>query len=187
MIKLWEEVLQITGGALDVKDKSDWTLISFEWKKGIAKLSPLNPENKIQVKDHKNDLVMMTQLPPTQAREMLGVMQAPSGNEIEEYKYLESKIKKWVQRVQYSTLQRQDVTRAVFITIMRTLQYGLIATALSFDQCDDLTKTVLRGTLTKMGIIWTASMVLATTPQSMQGIGIIHLYILQLVDHLKDI
>ena len=38
-----------------------------------------------------------------------------------------------------------------------------------------------------MGIIWTASMVLATAPWSMQGIGIIHLYIFQLVDHLKII
>ena len=78
MITLWEEVLQITGGALDGKEKSDWSLISFEWKQGIAKLPPLNPENKIRVKDHKNDLIEMKQLPPTQARETLGVMQAPS-------------------------------------------------------------------------------------------------------------
>ena len=38
MITLWEEVLRVTGGALDVKDKSDWTLISFQWTNGIAKL-----------------------------------------------------------------------------------------------------------------------------------------------------
>ena len=31
MITLWDEVLHITVGALDVKDKSDWTLISFQW------------------------------------------------------------------------------------------------------------------------------------------------------------
>ena len=35
----------------------------------------------------------MTQLPPTQARETLGVMRAPLGDETEEYKDLESKIK----------------------------------------------------------------------------------------------
>ena len=33
MINLWEEVLWVTGGALGVKEKSDWTLISFEWKR----------------------------------------------------------------------------------------------------------------------------------------------------------
>ena len=38
-----------------------------------------------------------------------------------------------------------------------------------------------------VGITQTASMVLATSPRSMQGIGIIHSYILQFVDHLKII
>ena len=33
MINLWEEVLRVTWGALDVKEKNEWTLISFEWKK----------------------------------------------------------------------------------------------------------------------------------------------------------
>ena len=30
MLKLWEELLRVTSGALDVKDKSDWTLIAFK-------------------------------------------------------------------------------------------------------------------------------------------------------------
>ena len=29
MLTLWEEVLRVTGGALDVKEKSNWTMIAF--------------------------------------------------------------------------------------------------------------------------------------------------------------
>ena len=110
-----------------------------------------------------------------------------SGDETAEQNYLEEKVKKWIRKIRSSPLQRQDVTRAVLVTITRTLQYGLIATALSYDQCDDLTKLLIRGVLPKMGIIRTANTILATSPRRHRGLGMIHLYILQLVDHLKVI
>ena len=44
LLKLWEELLQVTRGALDVKDKSDWTLTTFEWNKGIATLKLMDKE-----------------------------------------------------------------------------------------------------------------------------------------------
>ena len=139
------------------------------------------------MKDHENDIVMMRQLELTQARETLGVMQALSGDETAEHNYLEDKVKKWICIIRSSPLQRQDVTRAVSVTITRTLRYGLIATALSYDQCDDLTKLLVRGVLPKMGIIRTANTILATSPRQLRGLGLIHLYILQLVNHLKVI
>ena len=71
------------------------------------------------------------------------------------------------------------------MTIMRTLRYGLIATAMNYKQCDRVMKDFLQGVLSKMGFIRTANMRLAISPRNMQGIGLIHLYILQLVDHLK--
>ena len=67
MLKLWEEILRVTGGAFDIKDKSDWTLISFKWKKGKATLRPMNPDNILEVLDHEEDSVMMKQLEPTEA------------------------------------------------------------------------------------------------------------------------
>ena len=38
-----------------------------------------------------------------------------------------------------------------------------------------------------MGIIRTANTILETSPRQLRGLGLIHLYILQLVDHLKVI
>ena len=187
MLTLWEEILRVTGGALDIKDKSDWTMISYKWKKGIATLRPLNPDNTLTVRDHEDDNVIMKQLPATQARETLGVMQAPSGDENPEVQYLQKKLQTWISKIRSSPLQRHDIRKATKMTIMRTLRYGLIATALSFDQCDVLTKQLIQGVLPKMGIIRTANSALATTPSNMRGVGIIHLYILQLVDHLKVI
>ena len=187
MLKLWEEILRVTGGALNVKDKSDWTLISFKWKKGIATLRPMNLNHTLEIRDHKEDLVTMKQIAPMQARETLGVMQASSGTKEPEVKYLQQKVKKWVLKIRHSPLQRQDVQKAVHMTIMRTLRYGLIATALNYNQCDIIMKQLIQGVLPKMGIVCTANTQLATSTTVMRGIGLIHLYILQLVDHLKAI
>ena len=95
----------------------------------------------------------MKQIPPTQARETLGVMQSPSGNETPELEYIERKLKKWLGKLWTSTLQCQDLTKAVHMTIMRTLHYGLLATAMTFDKCDTLMKLLLNGALPKMGIV----------------------------------
>ena len=73
------------------------------------------------------------------------------------------------------------------MTITRTLRYGLVAMAMSYDQCDHLTKTLIQGTLLKMGVVQTANNVLVTVHQDYRGLGIIHLYILQMIDHLKII
>ena len=70
---------------------------------------------------------------------------------------------------------------------MQTLRYGLVATAMTHAQCDHLTRTLFQGTLSKMGVVQTANNVLVTAPQDYQGMGIIHLNILQMIDHLKVI
>ena len=187
MLKLWEELLRVTGSALDVKDKSDWTLITFEWNQGIAKFKKMDARHTLKVQDHKEDLVIMKQILPTQARETLGVMQTPSGNETPELEYLENKLRKWISKIRSFSLRRKDVTRALQMTIMQTLHYGLVATAMIYEQFDHLTWTLIQGTLSKMGVVQTANTVLVTAPQDYQGMGIIHLNILQMLDHLKII
>ena len=133
LLKLWEEDLRCTGGALDVKEKSDWTFIDLTWQRGTWLMAEMDPNNTLVVRDHKDDTIEMKQIPPTQARETLGVMQALSGNETSEVEYLEGKLKKWLGKLWASKLQHQDVTKAVHMAIMRTLHYGLLATAMTFD------------------------------------------------------
>ena len=105
MLKLWEEILQVTGGALDVNDKSDWTLLSHKWKKGILSLRPMDRVHTLEVRDHAGDIVQMKQLAPTTARETLGVMQAPSGDKEPEVQYLQKKLKTWIAKIRSSSLQ----------------------------------------------------------------------------------
>ena len=114
-------------------------------------------------------------------------MQAPSGCEDSELSYLQQKIKLWTAKIWYNPLQRHNVRRAVQMTIMQSLRYGLVATALTYEECDLLTKQLIRGALPKMGIIRSANTTLATSTTAMWGVGLIHLYVLQLVDHLKVI
>ena len=73
------------------------------------------------------------------------------------------------------------------MTIMRTIRYGLIATTMDYNQCDDITGELLSGVLPKMGIVRTANRVLVTAEREYWGFGLSHVYVLQLVDHLKVI
>ena len=145
----------------------------------------MNSVHTLSVQDHEEDLVNMKQLDSKTARETLGVMQALSGEKEPEVKFLLEKVKSGHAKIKHSSLQNQDVTKAVNMTIMRSLRYGLVATAITYKQCDEITKELLKGVLPKMGIIRTANTTLATSPRNMQGV--VHLYILQLVDHLKVI
>ena len=73
------------------------------------------------------------------------------------------------------------------MTIMCTLHYALVATAMTYEQCDHLTRTLIQGMLSKMGVVRTANYVLVTVPQDYRGMGIIHLDILQMINHLKKL
>ena len=139
----------------------------------------------LKVRDHEGDTIPMTQIPLTKARETLGVMQAPSGHEDEEETYLHKKLKNWNTKIYHSSLKRQDITKAVNMTIVSTIQYRLVSTALNFQQGDKLTRTLLKVALPKMGIVRTANNVLTTAPTAYHGIGITNFYILQFIDHLK--
>lgn len=65
----------------------------------------MNPDHTLEVRDHADDTVIMKQLSPTTARETLGVMQAPSGDEGPEVRYLQQKLKKWTTKIRSSPLQ----------------------------------------------------------------------------------
>ena len=170
---------------MDVKDKSDWTFITFTWTQGQWKLTPLNQQNQLQVRDHEDNVITMKQIPPTQARETLGVMQAPSGDESAKVEHIRKKLKIWLGKLWASHLQKADVIKATHITIMRTIRYGLIAIALDYEQCDAITGELLSGVLPKMGIVRTANRVLVTAERDFWGFGLTDVYVLQLVDHLK--
>ena len=71
----------------------------FKWKKGIATLQSMNPDNILEVRDHEEDLVTMKQLAPTDARETLRVMQAPSGTEDPEVEYLKKRLNNGFRRL----------------------------------------------------------------------------------------
>ena len=66
---------------------------------------------------------------------------------------------------------------------MRTSRYGLLATAMTFEECGTLMK--IYGALPKMGIVQTSNRTLTTAETKLRGLGLTHLYVLQLVDHLK--
>ena len=104
------------------RKKKKRTLIPFQWKNRKSNLKHINENIEMNVHHHEGDIVNMKQIPATTAREMLGVrMQSPSGSEDEEEKYLHRKLKTRNQKIYTSALRRHDITKAVNMTIVRTI------------------------------------------------------------------
>ena len=81
-LRLWESLLRTTGGAIEISDtKTDWVRIGFEWKNGKCTLKKKDERNTMKVRNYTEHKVTIKQLGPHDARETLGVMQAPDGNE----------------------------------------------------------------------------------------------------------
>ena len=70
------------------------------------------------------------------------------------------------------------------MTIIHMVRCGLIATALDYEQCDTIMQDILVGVFPKMGHIRTINRIL-TTAKNIFEFGLTHVYVLQLIDHLK--
>ena len=81
-VRLWEELLRVTGGAIETSDtKTDWVNIDFEWKNEKWNMKPKDDQMVIHVRNHTGNEVEIKQLEPSTARETLGVMQSITGDE----------------------------------------------------------------------------------------------------------
>jgi hypothetical protein len=78
-VKGWAGSLRVTGGALK-PEKYFWYPIQWKWKKGIAYTVPANKiEGNIYVTNPNGIIEAVPRLQFNDTREVMGVVQAPSG------------------------------------------------------------------------------------------------------------
>ncbi len=183
-LTLWEELIRATGGALEPA-KSDWVLINYVWTNGKWTLEPKDDTRRLSVRDPDNNITELTQLAPTEARETLGIWQAPTGCETKQHTELVKAVKTWCSGMTSKNLPSRDVEIAIRSTIGRKIHYCLLPTCFTKAQCKEIIDPVVRRVMPKMVLARTTARTIVHAPTSLFGIGIDDPYVSQLVEHVK--
>ena len=183
----WEGGLWATGGAL-APAKSHWYLIDFQWHKGQWRYrSNQECPAQLSIRNHHGQRITLPRLEPHEARTTLGVNLAPDGNHDSQAHRMRRQAEEWADHVRTGYLQRHEVWVALHSTILRSLDYPLPATSLTFQQCSWIMAPVLQAALPAMGVSRSFPRAMVHAPLSLSGLGIPHLFHSQGINHLQSV
>jgi hypothetical protein len=83
--------------------------------------------------------------------ETLGVQLNPIGDDTAIFNEMQQWAKNWSQQLRKSTLKDHEAHTATNVTIMKKLEYPLVAVTLTRKQCDKIMSTLLSTSLSKAG------------------------------------
>lgn len=152
-INRWEAGLKITGGAI-VLEKSWVYLIQFQFEDN-GKWSYINKEDvdyNFTVKNHRDEIQNMNTLSPHEGRGNLGVILAPDGNNKDAIEDLWKKTEKWRDYIMTGHLDCTEAWLALESTILKTIQYPMLALTLTEEECNYIMAPVLQVALPKTAI-----------------------------------
>ena len=183
----WEGGIRATGGSI-VTEKSHWYEIDFVWANGNWKFASVNKTPaSISVKDSDGQTKVLQRLSSNEARRTLGVRLAPDGNNESEFEELKDKACLWADAVRSGHLPRRLVWESLNTTVLRSIQYSLPSTTLSFDQCRTIMSKLLSAALPCSGIVRTIPRALVYGPLKYQGLSVPCLFTHQQVEHILRI
>jgi len=129
-LDLFAGCIEMTGGRVR-PDKSWWYAIDFLWQQGIWSLNYSTTLGDITVDDGTCNRHYIKQVLPDEAMEMLGVWLAPDGNNVRAVQEMRAKSMKWAEKIWTGFLCREDIWQSHNSQIMKSLEYPLLALALS--------------------------------------------------------
>jgi hypothetical protein len=130
------------------------------------------------LKNDKNIQCLVKRVPVESSTQALGIYFNPSGCMKAHFLYLKEKCQIWANKIMKSKLPRADVVTAMQCTIMKTVEYGLVATSLNREQCDVFSNIILLATLPKSEIYRNLSRKPIFSSSRFQGFGLKHPYYL---------
>ena len=179
----WEKCTQVSGGAL-VPKKSWYGLVHFEWVDGEWSYGSDMNDAVISVKDMEGQDTQLEILNPNEAKRMLGVFLTMDGSNDVQIAQMRKAADVWYEQVRVGHLSRFDAWTALQSTVMKTLQYPLLATTLTGKECNHIMAPILTGGLTQIGICRSMARQLVYAPLKYQGLAIDNLYTTQGLGHV---
>jgi hypothetical protein len=172
----WEGGIRATGGALE-PSKSHWYLLDFKWipqrLRWDYRLQHKLP-GTLFVRNPNGQREQLEQVEINEGRVTLGINITSDGSQDGEASYLMTKVQQWVSRFRANHLSHVDTWYAFNNTIMKTLEYPMIAILLSRKQWDKLISPLFAAILPKAKISRHCPWKVLFVPLSRQGLGLIH-------------
>jgi hypothetical protein len=183
-LRLWEGLLHATGGAL-APEKSYWYLVEVirlngKWTYTRESRQPF--DLYLQNGTFKNK-----RLEVYQAKQSLGIMTRPDGKMLDEIKKLKNAAASWCDGIRTRRLNPEEAWYSLTATILRTLEYPLVATTLTREQCKEIIKPVLKTVLPLYRVQRRLPRALVHGSLRSRGLNIPDLYWTQLIQHIHSI
>lgn len=183
-LTLWEGLLHATGGAL-APEKSYWYLVEIVWKNSRWTYQTIEGQPGELFLQNGTHRVKRCEVHT--ANEALGIQARPDSNMQDEKEYLIQRVAKWCDGVRTKRLQRHEAWYSLKATIMKTLEYPLIATTFTKGEIEEIMTPLLKIILPLCGLQKKYPHKLLYGTISQRGCGLKNLYTLQLLYHLQVI
>jgi len=183
-LTMWEGLIRATGGDL-APEKSYWYLLQVVRKNGQWTYeSSQNTPGDLYL---KQGTYKVKRKEVHEAEEALGIQCRPDGNMHQELAYLKSKITTWCDSVRTKRIHPGDAWYCLNSTIMKTIEYPLMATTFTRQQLDQLMSPLLLTALPKARIQSRLPRKLVYGTLRSRGLDIKDPYVTQLIQHLQAI
>ena len=185
-LDLWEGLIKTTGGAIAV-DKCRWWGVDFQWdENGNWRYKTKEELNSsLFIKDTNEVLDKVKQLEYNESYETLGVLLAADGNQKDQYEELRDLTADWADRLRISFLSENETVQAIQTSIIKKLEYPLLALTLTREQCDNILKPLLRIALPKTRINRNFCRKTLRAPGGFLGLNFPCLYHSQVIAHME--
>ena len=185
-LDLWEEGIRATGGGIE-GSKSDFAVLDFKWNNGTWDYAPKTNQHKLTVRSGVSGRENLTQLGVSEARRTLGVWQAIDGNENTQTTKMVEKATQWATNSKTGSLSRNDIAFGIKTSLYPSITYGLMATALDKQQCEEVFKPVRKHALGPMGYNRSIPATVVHGPECYGGMGIKDMHTIQGTAHITAI
>jgi ribonuclease HI len=185
VIDHWEGGLRATGGAI-VPKKSYWYLIDWIYDRGNWRYATqADIPGDLTIRDTcGTKRVTLKRYDPDIAKETLGVFLAMDGNNKEQIIKLRHKTEEFAEQLRTGVINKWDAWYAITATIMKTLEYPMLATTITEKEWDFIMSPIRKSGLPKIQVASNFPSKVLYGPKKFQGMGIMHPFYTQEMSHL---
>ena len=122
-----------------------------------------------------------------EANKAIGIQFHPDGGMKQQLQYLHKKIAKWCDAVRTKKIHKHEAWYCLNATILKTIEYPLVATTFTKEECKGLLHPIFKVILWKCGIQCNLPRKLVHGPTEARGLNIKDPYWMQLIAHLQSI
>ena len=144
-------------------------------------------DTQIFVRNEKGQKIELTLLTVKEAKRMLGVYLAANGENITQIEHLRDVAENWKEKIRVGHLIHNDAWTALTTTVMKSLEYPLLATTLTEQECSYIMAPILEGGLPLSGICRNFSRAVVYGPIKHLGLGLHNLYTTQGIRQIQAI